>query len=107
MLSWIYLAALLVSVLGQVLLDQRWHLFFWRDWRRAAGTLGLGLAFFIAWDLVGIHLGVFFKGHSPFVLGVNLAPEHVRTDPVPASTPDGIHPVELTTHQAGSCRVNR
>ena len=75
MLSWIYLAALLVSVLGQVLRDQRWHLFFWRDWRRAAGTLGLGLAFFIAWDLVGIHLGVFFKGHSPFVLGVNLAPE--------------------------------
>lgn len=75
MLSFTYLAALLVSLAGQIIMDRRWRLFFWRDRERATATMALGLAFFVAWDFVGIHLGVFFKGHSPFVTGVNLARE--------------------------------
>lgn len=75
MTTWAYLLALLVSLSGMVVLDLRYKLFFWQHWRRATGVLIVGLAFFIAWDLAGIDAGVFFRGDSPFVTGIQLAPE--------------------------------
>jgi lycopene cyclase domain-containing protein len=74
-LSATYAALLTLSLAGQLLIDRRWRLFFWRDRTRAVGTMLIGLVFFIAWDLAGIGLGVFFKGGSPFTLGIDLAPE--------------------------------
>jgi lycopene cyclase domain-containing protein len=58
-----------------VLLDRRFRLFFWRSWRRAAAVLVLGVLFFLAWDLSGIGLGIFFRGETPFMTGVVIAPE--------------------------------
>ncbi|BDZ45321.1 lycopene cyclase domain-containing protein [Naasia aerilata] len=71
----IYLAALLVSVTGMVVLDLRYRLFFARDARRAAIVLAVGIVFFLLWDLAGIGLGIFFLGDSGLVSGVMLAPE--------------------------------
>jgi hypothetical protein len=31
--------------------------------------------FFLAWDLAGIGLGIFFRGETSFMTGVQLAPE--------------------------------
>jgi lycopene cyclase domain-containing protein len=58
-----------------VLLDRRFRLFFWAAPRRAALVLLVGIAFFVAWDLAGIHLGIFFRGETAFTTGLQVAPE--------------------------------
>lgn len=70
-----YLLALLLSLGGMVVCDRRWRLFFFADARRAALVLLAGVAYFLAWDAVGIAAGVFFRGDSPYQTGVLLAPE--------------------------------
>lgn len=71
----LYLAALLVSITGMVVLDRRFRLFFFDDARRAAAVLAAGVGTFLVWDLLGIGLGVFFRGQTPYMTGVQLAPE--------------------------------
>lgn len=77
-----YLAALLVSIGCLLLVDRRWRLFWWADARAAAITLLAWLAFFLAWDLVGIGAGIFFIGTNDLLLGVELAPELPIEEPV-------------------------
>lgn len=74
-ISFAYLAALTISITGMVLLDRRFALFFWRDARRAAIVLPLGVAFFLVWDLGGILLGIFFRGQTDFMTGLLIGPE--------------------------------
>ncbi len=74
-MSVLYLAALLVSLTGMVVLDLRFRLFFARDPRAAGIVLAAGMLFFLVWDLAGIGLGIFFRGGSPLLTGVLLAPE--------------------------------
>jgi lycopene cyclase domain-containing protein len=71
----VYLAALGVALTGMVMLDRRFSLFFWRDARRAAVVLASGVVFFLVWDLFGIGLGIFFRGETEFMTGLQLAPE--------------------------------
>ncbi|UBQ02983.1 lycopene cyclase domain-containing protein [Curtobacterium sp. TXMA1] len=70
-----YLAGLLVSIAGIAVLDARHRLFFWRSPLRAAAVMVVGLAFFLVWDIVGVHLGIFFIGRNNLLTGVLLAPE--------------------------------
>lgn len=70
-----YLLFLLVSLGCMVLLDARLCLFFWRDAGRAAIVLLTGVLFFLAWDLAGIGLGIFYRGQTDVMLGIMLAPE--------------------------------
>lgn len=74
-MPFLYLAALLVSLTGMVVLDRRFGLFFWRDARRAAVVLVAGVLFFLVWDLAGVGLGIFFRGETEFMTGVQVAPE--------------------------------
>jgi len=71
----LYLAAVLVSLTGMVVLDRRFGLFFWRDARRAAIVLVAGVLFLLAWDVAGVSLGVFFRGETEFMTGLQIAPE--------------------------------
>ena len=71
----LYLVSLAVALTGMVMLDRRFRLFFWCDARRAAIVLLAGLTFFVAWDLSGIGLGIFFRGETSFMTGLVLAPE--------------------------------
>jgi len=71
----IYLGALAIALFGMVMLDRRFTLFFWRDARRASIVLVVGVAFFLVWDLFGIGLGIFFRGETSFMTGLQLAPE--------------------------------
>jgi len=81
-----YLACLLVSLGALVLVDRRFGLVFWRVGRNAARRAGLvllaGVVFFLAWDLLGIALGVFARGRSPFMTGIELAPQLPLEEPV-------------------------
>jgi lycopene cyclase domain-containing protein len=80
-MPFLYLAALLVALAAMVLLDRRFRLFLWRDVRRAVIVLVVGLAFFLLWDLQGIRLGIFFRGETSFMTGVQLAPELPLEEP--------------------------
>ena len=71
----VYPAALAVSITGMVVLDRRFRLFFWRDGKRAAIVLAVGVVFFLVWDLFGIGLGIFFRGETAFMTGLQVAPE--------------------------------
>lgn len=82
MTAFAYLAGLLVAIACMALIDARWRLVFWRSPVAAAVTIGLGLAFFLAWDAAGILLGVFFRGSSEIVTGIELAPELPLEEPV-------------------------
>lgn len=80
-MSFGYLGALLLALAGMVVLDRRFRLFFWRDRRRALIVLVVGVLFFLAWDLAGIGLGIFFRGETDFMTGVQLAPELPLEEP--------------------------
>ena len=74
-MNFLYLAALLVSLTGMVMLDRRFKLFFWHDASRATIVLTTGIVFFLIWDLTGIDAGVFFRGEGEWMTGIQLAPE--------------------------------
>jgi lycopene cyclase domain-containing protein len=80
-MSFLYLVGLLIALTGMVMLDRRFHLFFWRDSRRAAIVLAVGLVFFLVWDLQGIRLGIFFRGETSFMTGAQLTPELPLEEP--------------------------
>ena len=71
----LYLLALLIALTGMTVLDARFRLFFWRDARRAGVVLVAGIAFFLVWDLVGVGSGIFFRGETEFMTGLQVAPE--------------------------------
>jgi lycopene cyclase domain-containing protein len=71
----LYLVGLLIAIAGIAVLDARYRLFFWRDPLRAAVVMAIGLVFFLVWDVVGVHLGVFFIGTNRLLTGVLLAPD--------------------------------
>lgn len=70
-----YGAALLASLAGMLVIDRRWRLVVFAAPTRAAVVLAIGVAFFLAWDLAGIGLGIFFVGDGPWQSGLHLAPE--------------------------------
>ena len=74
-MNYLYLAALLVSIAGMIVLDVRFKLFFAASWVRAEIVLVVGVAFFLAWDVAGISLGIFFRGNPDLLTGLLLAPE--------------------------------
>lgn len=78
----LYLAAILVSAAGIALLDRRWRLAAWHSPGRTAAAVAIGTVFFLAWDALGIATGVFVKGDSPLLLGLDLAPHLPAEEPV-------------------------
>ena len=77
----LYLAAILASAAGVAAVDARWRLAAWRAPGGAAAAVGIGTAFLLAWDAVGIATGVFVKGGSPLLLGVDIAPQLPLEEP--------------------------
>lgn len=71
----LYLAGLLVSIAGLVVLDLRLRLFLGAAPVRAAIVLAVGVAGFLLWDAAGVGLGVFFEGEQRLLIGFDLAPQ--------------------------------
>ena len=71
----LYLAALLVSIAGLVVLDLRWRLFLGAAPLRAAVVLVVGVAGFLAWDAAGVGTGHLLRGPQHLLIGVDLAPQ--------------------------------
>lgn len=71
----LYLAGLLVSIAGLIVLDLRLRLFLGASPVRAAIVLGVGVVGFLAWDAAGVALRIFFEGPQHLLVGVDLAPQ--------------------------------
>jgi lycopene cyclase domain-containing protein len=71
----LYAAALVGATACMGLLDHRFRLVVWRDGRRAALVLAVGVAFFLVWDLVAIASGFYHLGESEAMSGIVVAPE--------------------------------
>ena len=70
----IYLGAILFSLAGMIAIDLKFGLALRTAPGRTALAVGVGTAFFLAWDAVGIVTGIFVKGESPLFVGIDLAP---------------------------------
>lgn len=70
----VYLGAILFSLAGMIAIDLKFGLAPRTAPGRTALAVGLGTAFFLAWDAVGIVTGIFVKGDSPLFVGIDLAP---------------------------------
>lgn len=69
-----YLTLLLIAIAGLVACDWRWRLAFFYDVRRASLVIAIGLGLFLIWDALGVMLGIFFPGNSPYALGLGIIP---------------------------------
>ncbi len=70
-----YLAVLLLSLGGLALADYRYSLAFFNQARRSLLTLLISVVFFLAWDIAGVSLGIFFIGGSKYLSGIRILPE--------------------------------
>ncbi len=75
MTHWYYMITLIFSCAGMLIIDWRYKLAFWNDARRTTLTLGCAILLFIVWDNLGLALGIFFKGHSPYTPVLMLWPD--------------------------------
>lgn len=67
---------ILIALLGcMATLDARHRLFFFRRPIAASTVTALGLAYFLAWDIWAIELGIFLHRDSPLMTGIMLGPE--------------------------------
>lgn len=74
-MSWLYLAGLLVSITGLLVIDARFRLFVFAAPLRALLLTAIGVAGFLAWDLLGIAARIFFEGDRALLVGLDLAPQ--------------------------------
>lgn len=81
-MSPLYLLFLLAASACMVLVDRRWRLVFWRDARRAAWVLAIGVALLLVADIVGIALGVFSRAPTWAMTGIVLGPELPLEEPI-------------------------
>lgn len=81
LVRWSYLACLVFSLSGLALADWRLRLAFFKDWRRCLCSLLPVYVLLLAWDILGIGLGIFFIGDSRFDSGIVLAPELPLEEP--------------------------
>lgn len=77
-----YLLFLLFSLAGMVIADRQLKLTFFADARRA-WIVCLGcVAALLCWDALGIATAAFYRGDSPYMLGIELAPEMPLEEPI-------------------------
>jgi len=73
--SFFYLGSLVISILGVGLIDFRHKLALSIKPISTVLTLLTGVSVFLVWDIIGIQLGIFFRGQTSFLTGILLAPE--------------------------------
>jgi len=73
-MQWLYLAGILTGIAGLAALDWRYKLAFWRHPKQTWAVMLVTMGIFVVWDFLGIWLGIFIGGHSPYQLPFNLAP---------------------------------
>lgn len=75
LISFGYLFALIFSIIGTSLIDRKHGLALFVSPIATIVAVSVGVAVFLAWDLLGIGLGIFFIGPAEHVSGILIAPE--------------------------------
>jgi lycopene cyclase domain-containing protein len=70
-----YLAGLIFSIAGMVLMDWRHKTAFRINKKAASIAIFVPMVFFIIWDVAGIFTGIFLRGDTTHLSGILLAPE--------------------------------
>ena len=78
----LYLLFLAISAIGVGLVDWRLRLALPVAPGRTLAAVGIGTAFFLVWDALGIASGIFVKGGSTLLLGIDLAPQLPLEEPL-------------------------
>lgn len=73
-MQYAYLGSLLATLAALMLIDRRLKLLMWHDARRTVRAVVAGVVVLSVWDLLGIHFGIFFSGHSRYALDWFLLP---------------------------------
>jgi lycopene cyclase domain-containing protein len=73
--SWLYLLSVVGAGFCMGLVDHRWRLFLFRRPRVALLALVVGFVFFLVWDVAAIEVGVYSRGESPAMTGIEVAHE--------------------------------
>lgn len=73
--SFLYLSLLIISILGLIGIDRKHKLALFNNSRATLASIAIAVAVFLVWDVVGISLGIFFRGNSPHLSGLLLGPE--------------------------------
>ena len=72
--SFLYLAALLISISGLATLDYKFKLAIAKS-KRYLCLILIPVVFFLTWDLAGISAGIFFRGNATHLTGILLSTE--------------------------------
>lgn len=75
LIGFLYLTLLLISIAGLVAIDHRQKLALFPHPLPTLISVFAGVAVFLIWDIVGIALGIFFRGPAPHLSGLLLGPE--------------------------------
>lgn len=68
----VYAASLLFSIACLAWIDRTHHLAFWQNARQAAFTITTAVIYFVAWDISGIKLNIFYAANSTYRSGIML-----------------------------------
>jgi|ETNmetMinimDraft_21_1059911.scaffolds.fasta_scaffold07848_2 lycopene cyclase domain-containing protein len=74
-MEWFYLLGLTIAISCLGLIDWKYKLAFYHDFKRTAATLFIAISLFVVWDILGINLGIFFHGGSELTLPYRIIPE--------------------------------
>lgn len=77
-----YLLSLLTFTGCMIICDWRWKLAFFRNAKRATVVAAIAFGAYLVWDALGIVTGTFYRGDSPFMTGVELAPHMPIEEPI-------------------------
>ena len=75
MIGLAYLAVQLVSFAGIAVIDHRWKLAAFRSPAATGLTVTAAVSLLLTWDVLGVRSGVFFRGQTDFMTGLQIAPE--------------------------------
>ena len=75
MIGLAYLAVQIVSFAGIGVIDHRWRLAAFRSPAATGLAVTAAVALFLTWDVLGVRSGVFFRGQTDFMTGLQVAPE--------------------------------
>lgn len=75
LIGFLYLTLLLISIAGLVAIDHRHKLALFPHPLPTLISVLAGVTVFLIWDIVGIALGIFFRGPAPHLSGLLLGPE--------------------------------
>jgi len=75
LVPFVYLSLLITSILGLGAIDHRHKLALFVSPRATIVSVAVAVSVFLVWDIIGIALGIFFRGDAPHLSGLLLAPE--------------------------------